>query len=259
MSRAESSMNNPIAQLPILLTSCIFVTDKEVALLDPEVRIKHALESIAHWLIISPKSKLVLCDGSAFDFSDLVKQQFLGAQIECLSFRNDEAQVAKYGRGYGEAEIVSYAIEHSSIIAAAGAFAKCSSKLWVNNFIECEREWNGEFGCKAVFHNIFSLKPSQIAYIDTRFYMSSVAAYQRYFSTAHHGLDAANGISLEECFLAAAVKHQLQHFLIKVSPVISGVGGGIGRYYKHSMRRLLKENIGLHLIKRSARFKALFV
>ena len=99
---------------PVLLTSCIYISDFAVKLTDPTDRINFTLESIEKWLNIVPGVKLVVCDSSGFNFSLLVKNKFPNANIECLFFVADKSLVKYHGKGYGEGEIIKHALQHSA-------------------------------------------------------------------------------------------------------------------------------------------------
>lgn len=256
-------MNRPVASrdIPILLTSSVVVHDTSVRLKDTDERIRLALESVAQWLRIDPMLRLVLCDGSNFDFSERIRQEFPSAIVECLYFENDQEKVRISTRGYGEGEIVRHAINHSHFIAAAGCFAKCTSKLWVENYHKCLTEWNERFLSKGVFMDAFApFRQARFAYIDTRFYITSLPFYQQYFENAHHRIRMENGkaVSLEDCFREIALENQLSGILLRRSPVICGVGGGTGIYYRNTRIRRLKENMRLWLARRKQKFQHLF-
>ena len=245
--------------IPVLLTSSVIAHDTRVALTNTEERLEFALESVAQWLKLYPQINLVLCDGSNFDFSRVVAQRFPMASIECVFFENDQNAVRQYGRGYGEGEIVRFAIAHSRLIRRAGAFAKCTSKLWVRNYDECLAEWNGIFLCKAVFDHVFSpFKTTTLSYIDTRFYIASLPYYQQHFESAHQRINVDAGKGLEDCYLEAFCSGHLSGVLLNTPPVIDGVGGGIGKHYKNPLKRRLKERLRLHLVRAQQPFRGLF-
>lgn len=245
--------------IPILLTSSVIAHDKGVALKDTDERTRLALLSVEEWLKIDPCLSLVLCDGSSFDFSPLVAQRFPQARIECLPFENQQDLVKKYGRGYGEGEIVRHALHHSRFIAEAGCFAKCSSKLWVENFKACVQAWNGRLLLKGVFLNVFSpFRKTEFSYVDTRFYIASKDVYTRYFENAHRKIGKRKGYGLENSFHDIVIEERLRHSLMGVAPVICGVGGGTGAYYKNTLLRRLKEDLRLRLVRTSAAFRDLF-
>lgn len=246
-------------RIPILLTSSVVAYDTGVSLRDTEERVRLALESVREWLKLDPTLPIVLCDGSNHDFSEAVREHFPDATIECLPFSNNQELVRQYGRGYGEGEIVRYALNNSSLIAEAGCFAKCTSKLWVANFRECAATWNNRLLLKGVFLHVFSpFRPTEFSYIDTRFYIASCALYRQYFEYAHHHIRKNDGHGLEECFRDIFLANSLGRVLLAVPPVICGVGGGTGTYYKNPVKRRLKERLRLWLVRRSRRFAGSF-
>ena len=112
---------------PVLLTSCVIVSDHSVSLKDPDSRVRLTTDSIEKWLAVSPDLRLVICDGSNFDFSKIVLKKFPNANIECLFFQNNKELVGIHGKGYGEGEIVNYALENSSYLNESDFFAKAGA------------------------------------------------------------------------------------------------------------------------------------
>lgn len=250
----------PPHEIPVLLTSSVVAHDTRVRLKDTDERIRLAMESVGEWLKIEPRQPLVLCDGSSFDFSQRVRAEFPQARIECLPFENNQDLVRQHGRGYGEGEIVRYAIHHSRFIAEADCFAKCSSKLWVQNFPACARAWQGGLLLQGIF--LDALKPWRqptLFYIDTRFYIASRPLYRQYFEDAHLRIDKKKQHGLENVFLNIFLEAGLRHAFTPVTPVICGVGGAIGKYYKNSLRRRLKEDLRLLRVRHNPRFRNYFI
>ncbi len=248
-----------IDRIPILLTSSVVAHDKGVRLKDPTDRARLAMESVQQWRAIAPRNPLVLCDGSGFDFQLLVARLAGNGPVECLHFQNNVELVQQHGRGYGEGEIVRHAMKHSTLIQSAGCFAKCTSKLWVENFSTCMHQWNGQLLMKGVFDHVFSpRKAKTLAYIDTRFYAMDVQTYRQYFLHAHEAIRAQDGYGLEESFRDIFLNNQFQGCLMSPPPVIYGVGGGTGAYYKNTPMRQFKEKWRYQLIKRNSLFRSWF-
>ena len=243
---------------PVLLTSCVIVADHTVTLKDRDTRIRLTVESIGKWLAMSPDLPLVICDGSNFDFSGIVREEFPQARIESLYFQNDTQMVGIHGKGYGEGEIVNYAIAHSAYLKESDYFAKCTAKLWVENFFDCLAGWNGTCLLKGYFADVFSFKPTQFDYIDTRFYLVSKPFYTQYLASTYLDVGGENGLSLEHCFRNVILDNGFHKVLFNVPPVVCGVGGGIGTYYKNNLKRRIKESIRLRLVKRNKSFHSLF-
>ncbi|MFA6902690.1 MAG: hypothetical protein WC236_06390 [Gallionellaceae bacterium] len=243
---------------PVLLTSCIYISDYAVKLTEPTERINYTLESIEKWLGIVPGVQLVVCDSSGFDFTPLVKERFPHAQIECLCFVADKNLVKYHGKGYGEGEIIRHALQESIYLQQADFFAKCTAKLWVENFRECLKEWNGSFLCKATFLNVFSVKETVLDHIDTRFYLVSKDFYLKYLLNAHVNLGGTTGMGIEESFRDIMLSNNINGMIFRTPPVIGGVGGGTGKYYNTKFFKQIKEILRSKFVKSNPAFKHLF-
>ncbi|MEQ1879928.1 MAG: hypothetical protein ABL878_03055 [Burkholderiales bacterium] len=243
---------------PLLMTSSAIAMDRTVALIDTGYRVHFTLESIGKWIGLCPDLRIVLCDGSGYDFSGIVRKKFPGSQIECLLFENDKERVAFHGKGYGEGEIIKYALAHSAFLREADWFAKCTAKLWVDNFDSCLQEWNGYFLCKAFFANVFGFKRTHFEYVDTRFYMVTKEFYARYFAETHLMVGGHHGTSIEHNFKAIVLNNNLKKIMFKSPPVIRGVGGGSGKYYRNNRIRRLKESLRSRIVQSNPLFRDLF-
>ena len=248
-----------ISRTPILITSSITPQDTSVKLSDPQERLFHAIESIENWIRVAPGAPLVICDGSNFDFRPIVSERFPGASIECLFFQNDCSKIRTYGRGYGEGEIIKFALMHSAHLRDSDAFSKCSSKLWVENYSECLRELHGDCLFSGVFKNAFSpTKQIEMVQVDTRFYIVKSGFYLSRLIDAHRKIGVTPGFGLEDSFYSSLTAMGKKMYLFSIPPVIRGVGGGTAEYYKSTWQRIIKEKIRLRIIKRSHNFKNLF-
>lgn len=249
-----------LSRPPVLLTSSVIAHDTGVALKDTKERLRLTLDSLGEWLRIDSSLQIVICDGSGFDFSEPIRQRFPGASVECLFFNNNIDAVQRLGRGYGEGEIVRHAVEHSRFIAQAQCFAKCTAKLWVENFQACLAEWNGRLCLKGVFLDVFSpFKTTTLAYVDTRFYIAQVQVYREFLLEAHARIDKDRGYGLEECFRDTVVGTAgMTGVLWRTPPVIAGVGGGIGVSYRNPLKRIIKERIRSFLVQQHPKFASLF-
>jgi GH43 family beta-xylosidase len=172
---------------------------------------------------------------------------------------NDASLIEKHGKGYGEGEIIRYALANSVFLRESEWFVKCTAKLWVDNFLTCLKEWNGQFVCKAFFADVFSLKATSLEYVDTRFYMVTKDFYVQNFSNLYVHLGLNDGSSIEGEFLKKLLELNIKGYLFRTTPVISGVGGGSGQYYNTSSLRRMKEVVRSKLVSRSLKFQDLFI
>jgi hypothetical protein len=244
---------------PVLITSSVITMDASGMLNNPDLRIQYTLESIAAWLKIKPEIQLIICDGSGHDFTPSIQAHFPSAQIECLTFVNNLDKVKKHGKGYGEGEIIRYALTHSRFLQSADVFIKCTAKLWISNVDACMKQWNGQFACNAYFAHVFSLKKTKLQFIDTRFYISTKAFYLHYFSEAHMDVGDEAGRSIEDAFLEVIRQHRIERILFRIPPIVCGVGGGSGKYYKSGRLRIFKDRLRAQIAQKNTAYTELFI
>lgn len=243
---------------PILISSCIVTSDPSVKLNEPIDRLYHLIEGIENWLSIDNGLTIVICDGSNYDLRPIMDKHFPLARIECLCFQNSSDKVREYGKGYGEGEIVQHALENSTHLKNADTFIKCTSKLWVQNFKNLCTFSNINFIADASFSNIYNPQITKIESVDTRFYIVKKNFYYKYLIGAHLETSHLPYRSLENIFLKKILEAELKNFIFPVSPIICGVGGGSGSYYKQSYARKLKNFFKKGLLKRNARVAHFF-
>jgi hypothetical protein len=82
--------------------------------------------------------------------------------------------------------------------------------------------------------------------------------YKKYFEEAHLQIGSEPGKGLEEYFHNVFISNNIRHSLFSVAPVISGVGGGTGKYYKNPALRKIKEMIRIKLVRLNGSYKSLF-
>lgn len=217
-----------LRSLPVLITSAINVSAEKTVLTDANVRLDLTLHSINKWCSTPGVSHVIVCDGSGFDFKPYFKKiepNKMGISCEIISFKNDVVGVKAKGKGYGEGEIVNYALEHSQVLNGATHFAKCTGKLWVENFAACLKGFNQ----LASFDFYGNFKPTQI---DTRFYIVDKEFFTSKLATLHHFVDDDNGYYLEHAFKEGLAMLKLSDYAMYPTPRISGVSGSMGVHFK---------------------------
>lgn len=218
----------------LLLTSCVFVSAPFVALSDPTERIELTLKSIKQWIKIAGNLNIVICDGSGYDFTREVAKRFPQARIECIFFRNDTESVLAYGKGYGEGEIINYALAHSEYLKQADYFIKCTSKLWVKNFPEIHDRWNNIFQCQFGLEKPKSFRNAIPSSVDTRFYIINKIYFSELFSNTYKNVNDREAYYLEHCFKDVILDKNLRasSILFPIPPLIEGVAGTSGETYQ---------------------------
>lgn len=241
---------------PLLITSYINAEHSTtVELKDSAERLRLTMNAIEAWLKMDPSLSIVVCDGSNSNQRDLIKRRFPKSQIEWISFQNSTDLVEKYGKGYGEGEIISYALEHSNILKNQDVFMKCTAKLWVKDYQKIIQKFPGHFLAKAFFKNVLTFKPTELEYIDTRFFVSSKVFFYEQVLPSYK---KSKGVSIELTLKDKLIENKNKGFLINSPMIIEGVGGGIGKAYKNNFRRLIKEKLRNQILAKS-KFRELFI
>jgi hypothetical protein len=244
---------------PILLTSAVRVSAPYTKLVDEKERVALTIESIEKWLFIDKNLRIVLCDGSGYDFSKIVSESFPGANIECLYFNNNRDLVLAYGKGFGEGEIVQYAIDNSKHLRNSEYFAKCTSKLWVPNFFQLLVDWNGQLLCDCGFTFKNKYWATSFDYVDTKFYIVSKAFYLENLARAHTNVRDHDGHSLEVCFRDEILTRKIGGVMFNHRPLYGGVSGSSATRYRatNGFRDKIKYRIRRVLLTKNSRFEFL--
>ncbi|WNP36057.1 hypothetical protein RN333_07550 [Enterobacter kobei] len=214
--------------IPLLITSCVVSNAPLTVLSDSNARLNSTINAL---LEISDRCydvPVVVCDGSGYDFAN--EKEFLESKfkrIEFLSFHNDSNSVRLYGKGYGEGEIVNYALANSKILNEYDIFAKCTSKLWPSNYIKCIKAFSGN----AAFLTAPFFSPDKV---DTRFYIIRKQYYISKFSNVHLKVDDLNGRHLEHVFFEVINNLPYREVIGREIPEVYGHSGSVGIHFKPS-------------------------
>jgi hypothetical protein len=221
-----------MSKVPLLITTCIHSSAPLTLLNDDKERLNAVISGLEQLSKYVPSElKLVICDGSGYDFYDeKYKLQNLFKNLEVISFNNNIELTQKMGKGYGEGEIVNYALKNSVFLTGADTFAKLTGKLWLVNLNQCLNEFNG--AASFIFDDPY--RPQKV---DTRFYIINKEIYYSTLSSAHETVDDNNGKYLEHCFFERIHFNNANLRLVSANsyPVIYGVSGSTGMVYKPSV------------------------
>jgi hypothetical protein len=241
---------------PLLITSCIQPSAPLTALSNPSERLTKTVKAIGIWLNQYPGIQLIICDGSGFNFTPILQSEFPNKKIECLFFKNNEIAVSNYGKGYGEGEIVNYALEHSQILKSSNHFAKVTSKLWVKNLDEYLQSWDRRFLISPQFKLSEKRNNVTLETVDTRFYIAEKSFYLEHLANAHLSVRDLEGYYLEHSFKDCLLKGGIKKFGAASPIVIEGTSGSSGKdYYPlFDSRALLKEAVELLCAKKTTDF-----
>ena len=117
----------------LLLTACINPNGMTMtALSDKEERREQYVKAINYYLK-NTKFPIVFTENSGTDISTLFENAIKSGRLEYLSFDGNHAK--ERGKGYGECEIIQYALKNSTTIQSAKdkRIAKITGRLIIKN------------------------------------------------------------------------------------------------------------------------------
>ncbi len=217
--------------LPVLLitTAVRAAPSVSVRVSDHQRRLEYTLEGIGEWVARVPELRIVVCDGSNSDLTSAIRENWPTSTIEVLHFQNNEKKVARFGKGYGEGQIMAFALKKSKLLRQAPVFMKCTGKLWVDNFHEVLA------GIRSTNSFMIRWRPDEHGqrkpfWVDTRFFVVEKTFFRKHLASAYRDVDIEAQHYIEHVYAerlgAVAAERQLR-FLVK--PQIRGVSGSTGQ------------------------------
>jgi hypothetical protein len=235
-------------KLPILLTSAIRVAAPFTKLSDTSARMAATIRALSRWMTICRDTEFVLCDGSGFDVTHDLKASGVVdiSRIEVITFENDREQVQAKGKGYGEGQIAKYALENSSTLKSTTSFAKCTGKLWVDNFWSCRRAYNGTAG--------FSYFGSRsVVAVDTRFFIVRKEFFKMNLLGSYVDCNDSRGKYLENVYLDSLANIDRMTWMLSVYPTIRGLSGTSGQENRSSVLKRWGKNVAIRVLRRRSK------
>lgn len=251
-------MNNKYNNV-LLITGCIDpVPQKYLVLNDVGIRLEQYIQSLEFYILKSNFKKIVFCENSNFaykkinELTDLATNR--GKKFEWISFRGNSKRTAIQGKGFGEGEIVEYALKNSKLLQECEYFTKVTGRLIVSNINEIAE--SVRFDKYRIFMNrdIYRRKG-----IDTRLYIINKNVYVNYFLRLYKNVSDDNIThprALEDIFYIETLKHKNKWANLSVYPRFIGISGGNGRNYTAESKT--KINMFSFLCKHNV-FNTLFV
>ena len=167
--------------------------------------------------------KIVFCENTCYDYDFSIfskKAKSKGKEFEYLTFQGNYDQIQKLGKGYGEGEIIKYALEHSRLLKTESSFYKLTGRLIVKNMDLIIKTTHAG--------NAFIFKQKEISdrpsnYFETYFYKVEIALYKQYLIKAYLFCNDNEHKHLEHVFHDELSGLPLRSF--KLPPLVSGILG----------------------------------
>lgn len=212
----------------LLLTGCINPNGMAYTTLsDQEERKSQYVKAIRYYLS-KTKYSIVFAENSGTDVSNLFRSEITSGRIECISFNGNQNK--ERGKGYGECEIIQYALNNSRLINSDKnqRIAKITGRLIVKNISAIIRWHNFLFSPKTVFCSI----NSNLSFPDSRLIIAPITFFLEFLKVKEYINDFKNYFF--EHALCDTIKREETYpyspFLLM--PQIEGVSGSTGEIYK---------------------------
>ncbi len=214
-----------------------------------EQRLSQYLSSIKYAIdCYRELTHLIFCEntGYNYDYSEIEKNaREKGKFFEALTFIGDYATIQQRGKGYGEGEIINYALANSEYLRDCQSFYKLTGRLMVINMDRIiDSTQSG---------NAFDFQPGAIYnrkrdHIETIFYKTDSVLYRKYLHDAYQEVEESRFQYLEHIFYNRLKGMNLKSF--RILPEISGQSGTTGKEYdKPTHLRIIEKfyyTIGIH-------------
>ncbi len=241
----------------LLLTGAIDIRNFDVpstTIVNIDERLSQYLHSIEYAICnYRTISEIVFCENTDynFDYTNLQQKALRNRKkLEILSFIGNYAIIQQKGKGFGEGEIIKYALNKSEILCKCDTFFKLTGRLIVKNMDEIVE--TTQSANSFIYHpkTIYQIPAN---HIETFLYKVSKDLYIKHLINAFERVDESRSRYLEHIFYEQLSKFDLYSF--KLVPRISGFSGSSGNSYVLETRELILQKInyciGVHNLKKT--------
>lgn len=225
----------------LIITSTVNVNSNLTVLVDPNIRLKQYITSILFYIKTKNISSIVICDNSGFDYSIIDELLQLGEKyskkLEFLFFLSDTDKTMKFGKGYGEGEIMSFIVNNSILYKREQySFFKVTGRVIVSN-IDIVIKFT------PVKKNIFQRTQFKSLLneekIDTRFYQIKKDQFEKYLLNSYKEVNDIRGFYLEHCFYKSIIENKMNFSFFYILPFLKGISGSSGVVYDIPKRNFI--------------------
>lgn len=218
----------------LLITGTINVSTRVpfVAVTNPDIRLKDYISTI-NWAIKSTNfDSIVFCENSGFNLNVETIDTFAKAKnkrFEYMTFIGNIETIQKKGKGYGEGEIIQYALNNSKLLQENSIFCKLTGRLMIKNINDLIKKPQNYF---------MHIKGEKK--IDTRFYCIKKQDYVKIFYDSYKKVNDLNGYYLENVFYNDLILSNIKYRCFYGKPYFLGISGSTGVRYEEKKNRIKK-------------------
>jgi len=231
----------------LVVTGCVAPPENVPVLkiTDSETRAAQYIESLGFYISHTGIRNIIFCENSDYPVDDLILDmaEKCGKEFEWLKFCGNQEKSARFGKGYGEGEILNYVFSNSNLIKQCNYMVKVTGRLKVLNLsllILSATRNQAYFWIKS---------GGGMQWIDTRCYMMPCDLFSQKFLNVYEKIDDRKKYDMELVFYDTIKNNYINHKKFLVCPRIAGMSGSDGRIYSPRYRSNLKDTVHLHLLR----------
>ncbi len=197
---------------------------------DPKQREKDYFDAIQQWLPFN--IPIVFCENS--DTKSALIVELLEKSTIPYEYLTFNSQFSHKGKSHGEAEIMSHALNNSTLIAASENVIKLTGRYFVANFQDQINGIHNNDRKSIIYANIHDY----LRYGDSRFFIGSLFFWKTYLSEKIKLIDEPNGIYMEHVLarsIHAAMSDGFDWQLLPEFPIYKGIYGTQNTEYTNDL------------------------
>lgn len=208
----------------ILLTGCINPNGMSfTSLTDVNERQKQYIHAINYYLG-KTNCKIIFCENSNTDICPFFNHNEYKKRLEILTFSGNQDK--QRGKGYGEAEIIEYALLHSSFIHPNNIIIKITGRLIVNNVNQILQtlKYKKKDFVLCLFH-------SDLTFADSRIILATTSFYEEFLHNKNK-INDNDGMYFEHVLSSSVLNSSIPYIPLSDEPLITGESGSTGEIYQ---------------------------
>ncbi len=221
----------------ILLTACIQPKGMSyTSLHNSEERKKQYIDAIKFYLA-KTSQYIVFVENSNTDISSLFKTDIYSGRLECLTYEGNKNKAR--GKGFGECEIIKYALENSITIhnKKNNRIIKITGRLIVKNIETLIKIHCWLLPQKSIICTI----NSDLSFLDSRCIIAPVDFY-KIFLNRMNKIDDSTGYYFEHAFLDTIIfEKEYSYCPFYIQPNIVGISGTSGLIYECNNHNIIQK------------------
>lgn len=233
----------------LIITGCI-KPDNDMPMLflkSQEERKKQYLQSIRYYIENTNVINIVFCDNSGAepDLALINLANDKGKNFEWLSFNGDLKKSVECGKGYGEGEILKYAMQNSKIIMDCEIIIKITGRMIVKNI-------NSILFLMHYGENYFYpvVEEGGKPFVCTKIFIVKKGVFSNSFVDSFIDVKDDCHNYIEHVYAKVILNSQCSYKILPLNPMILGMSGTTGEMYKPSLIKQLWYDFRMHIFKK---------